>query len=66
MQAMGRMKKIIEKRVHFLEADVEYHMEMIESMGKEGRETTTFLSYLYEELASYRNMSETGVTFSEL
>ena len=66
VQAMGRMKRIIEKRAWCLAADVEYHMGMMGAMGEEGGETTTFLSHLYEELASYGNMPGTGVKISEL
>ena len=66
VQAMGRMKRIIEKRARFLAADVEYHMEVMGAMGEEGGETVTFLSHLYEELASYGNMPGTGVKISEL
>ena len=47
-------------------ADVEYHMGMMEAMGEEGGETVTFLSHLYEELASYGNMPGTRVKISEL
>ena len=39
---------------------------MMGAMGEEGGETATFLSHLYEELASYGNMSGTGVKISEL